>query len=355
MPRQYSAVQAAQFILTNSSDESTGDEEEAGDISDEEDILLEERNSESEESDGSAEVISDTFSTSRFTSKDGKIWSDTRRQDPRGRYSRCNILRETSGPSRRIRDSFDSPAEAFSCFFTSEIMDIILQSTNEEGFRIYADSWHPVDRTELEAYLGLILLAGVYRARSEPVINLWNRESGRPIFNSCMGRNRFQVLTRVLRFDSRTDRQERRQRDKMAPIRVLHDKMAALCRNNYKVGPQVCVDEQLVLFRGRCPFRVYIPSKPGKYGLKVWACCDVNTAYISNFELYTGITGHGREIGQASRVVLQMTDHLSGKKSILHINVYNSNLRNIFFLLQVLEEGSQWTTSSRPSIWQSQC
>ena len=167
MPRQYSAVQAAQFILTNSSDESTGDEEEAGDISDEEDILLEERNSESEESDGSAEVISDTFSTSRFTSKDGKIWSDTRRQDPRGRHSRCNILRETSGPSRRIRDSFDSPAKAFSCFFTSEIMDIILQSTNEEGFRIYADSWHPVDRTELEAYLGLILLAGVYRARSE--------------------------------------------------------------------------------------------------------------------------------------------------------------------------------------------
>lgn len=207
MPKHYSAVQAAQFILTNSSDESTGDEEEAGDISDEvEDILLEERNSESEESDGSAEVTSDTFSTSRFTSKDGKIWSGTRRQDPRGRYSRSNILRETSGPSRRIRDSFDSPAEAFSCFFTSEIMDIILQSTNEEGIRIYADSWHPVDRTELEAYLGLILLAGVYKARSEPVINLWNRESGRPIFNSCMGRNRFQVLTRVLRFDSCTDR-----------------------------------------------------------------------------------------------------------------------------------------------------
>ena len=29
---------------------------------------------------------------------------------------------------------------------------------------------------------------------------------------------------------------------------------------------------QLVAFRGRCPFRQYIPSKPAKYGLKFWAC-----------------------------------------------------------------------------------
>ena len=72
------------------------------------------------------------------------------------------------------------------------------------------------------------------------------------------------------------------------------------------------MDEQLVVFRSHCPFRVYIPSKPGKYGLKVWACCDSDTAYITNFELYTGMIGRGHEVGQASRVVLQMTEHLSG-------------------------------------------
>ena len=98
----------------------------------------------------------------------------------------------------------------------------------------------------------------------------------------------------------------------MATIRVLHDKLAALCRNNYKVGRQVCMDEQLVVFRGHCPFRVYIPSKPDKYGMKVWACCDVDSAYITNFVLYTGITGRGCEVGQGSRVVLQMTEHRSG-------------------------------------------
>ena len=252
----------------------------------------------------------------KLTSKDGKVWSDTPKLDPRGRPPLHNNLREAAGPSRRIKEQADTPAGAFSCFFTNEILDIIVQCTNEEGNRVFPGTWNPIDRVELQAYLGLLLLAGVYRARSEPVIHLWNHESGRPVFASCMGRNRFQVLTRVLRFDSRADREDRRQRDKMAPIRVLHDKLAALCRNNYKVGSQVCVDEQLVVFRGRCPFRVYIPSKPGKYGLKVWACCDADTAYITNFELYTGITGRGREVGQASRVVLQMTEHISGKKNI---------------------------------------
>ena len=38
------------------------------------------------------------------------------------------------------------------------------------------------------------------------------------------------------------------------------------------------VDKQLVCFRGRCPFRQHIPSKPGKYGIKVWAICEANTS-----------------------------------------------------------------------------
>ena len=48
------------------------------------------------------------------------------------------------------------------------------------------------------------------------------------------------------------------------------------------------VDEQLVCFRGRCPFRQYIPSKPGKYGIKIWAICEANTSYAWKMQVYTG-------------------------------------------------------------------
>lgn len=104
----------------------------------------------------------------------------------------------------------DTPARAFSFFFTNDIMDIIIRCTNEEGNRVFSDTWCSMDRIELQVYLRLILLAGVYWARSEPVINLWNRKSGRPVFNNYKSRNCFQILTRVLRFDSCTDREWRR-------------------------------------------------------------------------------------------------------------------------------------------------
>src|SRR4029434_991827 len=39
-------------------------------------------------------------------------------------------------------------------------------------------------------------------------------------------------------------------------------------------------------FRGRCPFRHYIPSKLAKYGIKIWAACDATSSYAWNLEVY---------------------------------------------------------------------
>ncbi|KAL7402948.1 hypothetical protein ABVT39_022285 [Epinephelus coioides] len=58
----------------------------------------------------------------------------------------------------------------------------------------------------------------------------------------------------------------------------------------YNPGPEVTVDERLVPFRGRCPFKVYIPSKPGKYGIKIWAACDARSSYAWNMQAYMGKT-----------------------------------------------------------------
>jgi hypothetical protein len=34
------------------------------------------------------------------------------------------------------------------------------------------------------------------------------------------------------------------------------------------------VDEQIVAFRGKCPMRQYMKSKPAKYGINFWARLD---------------------------------------------------------------------------------
>jgi hypothetical protein len=40
----------------------------------------------------------------------------------------------------------------------------------------------------------------------------------------------------------------------------------------------MCVDEQLVAYRGKCSFRQYIPSKAAKYGIKIWWYRDSATS-----------------------------------------------------------------------------
>jgi len=63
---------------------------------------------------------------------------------------------------------------------------------------------------------------------------------------------------------------------------------AEKCQALYTLLPFVCIDETLVGFRDRCPFRVYIPSKPDRYGLKIWSMCDVSVNYLYNLQVYLG-------------------------------------------------------------------
>ena len=44
----------------------------------------------------------------------------------------------------------------------------------------------------------------------------------------------------------------------------------------------------LVAFRGRCPFRQYIPNKPAKYGIKIQAMADARTYFTCTTEVYAG-------------------------------------------------------------------
>ena len=80
-------------------------------------------------------------------------------------------------------------------------------------------------------------------------------------------------------------------------------------------GENVTVDEQLVGFQGRCPFRQYMPSKPAKYGIKFWMLCDSSTTYVWNIQVYTGKEiGAVPERNQGLRVVLDLcTRDLKGR------------------------------------------
>ncbi|XP_066988283.1 piggyBac transposable element-derived protein 4-like [Macrobrachium rosenbergii] len=103
---------------------------------------------------------------------------------------------------------------------------------------------------------------------------------GSHVYRAVMTERRFSFLLRVIHFDDSTSRLEHHKRDKMAPIRKIWNMFVKRCQENYKPGPHITVDEQLIPFRGQCPFKMY--------GLKVVMACDADTHYMINAIPYMG-------------------------------------------------------------------
>nr|XP_022906001.1 uncharacterized protein LOC111417842 [Onthophagus taurus] len=103
-----------------------------------------------------------------------------------------------------------------------------------------------------------------------------------------MSRERFKFLLDCLRFDDKDTRDERKKSDALAAIRDIWDEFINQCRNLYRPSSYVTIDEQLLGFRGRCPFRMYIPNKPSKYGIKIVFICDVSSKYMFDAMPYLG-------------------------------------------------------------------
>ena len=80
----------------------------------------------------------------------------------------------------------------------------------------------------------------------------------------------------------------RKAEDRVAPIREIFTLFVNSCQKNYSLGEFTTIDEMLVGFRGRCRFRQYIPSKPNKYGIKIYALVDAKMYFLHHLEIYAG-------------------------------------------------------------------
>ncbi|KAG5861343.1 hypothetical protein JTB14_020060 [Gonioctena quinquepunctata] len=146
----------------------------------------------------------------------------------------------------------------------------------------------------------------------------------RPILSATMSRDRFVALTQCIRFDDMATRAERRAVDKLAPIRCIFDMFVGNFERMMYPGSHMTVDEQLLGFRGRAPSRVYMKSKPGKYGIKLWALCDAANAYTHNLQVYLGKQNNTVEKNRGERVIIDRVEHLSDEYGITTDNFFTS-------------------------------
>ena len=108
-------------------------------------------------------------------------------------------------------------------------------------------------------------------------------------------RVRFFQIVRAIHFVDKTTRNQRRSADKLAPIGNVFEKYNQHVSNGTYTKWHTTFDEQLVVFSGKCTYRVFIKSKPGKYWIKLWVAADAKNFYARNIQVYTGKSGGLRE------------------------------------------------------------
>lgn len=251
--------------------------------------------------------------TDKYIGKDGTIWNARAYKPTRTPIE--NIFTSTSRLTE-FSKHVKTPRESWDLFFS--FMDSILEYTNIYIIKMqqkYRDLKHArlADIDELNALFGLLYLAGLHKSSHVNVRDIWATDgTGLEIFPATMSYNRFQFLLRCIRFDNIENREERRNIDKLAPIREIFDIFNNNCMKFYNCGSLITVDEKLESFRGRCSFRQYIPSKPAKYGIKIFAAVDSETYYTSKLEVYCGQQPLGpfNFSNKPEEVVKRITNHL---------------------------------------------
>lgn len=183
--------------------------------------------------------------------------------------------------------------------FPNEILEHIVTCTNVKiaelrpNYSRFRDA-HDTNLVEIRAVIGLLYMAGIHQQSHTRIEDLWSENgTGIEFFRVVMNIKRFRFLLRALRFDDITTREERKEVDKLAPIREVFESFNENCTNNYIPSNFITVDEMLWAFRGNCPFRQFIPSKPAKYGIKAHAAVDSKTFYTLKMEVYVGTQPRG--------------------------------------------------------------
>ena len=191
-----------------------------------------------------------------------------------------------------------TPLDFFKLYFTDAVVNLLVDETNRFAQQYIAanvipphsavNDWQPTDQNEMFSFLGLCVLMGIVY---KPRLNMyWSSDLiyKTNIFGETMARDRFLLILRFLHFANNenidpTDPN----RDRLAKIRPIIDLIRERCAAVYSPPRDVCVDESLVLFKGRLAFKQFIRTKRARFGIKIYQLCTT-TGILLDFLVYHG-------------------------------------------------------------------
>ena len=106
-----------------------------------------------------------------------------------------------------------------------------------------------------------------------------------PVFSRLMRRDRFEQIRKMTHF---TDPLQEDPNDCLRKLSSFLDLLSESFASLYIPEQNIAVNEYLSVWKGRLKFRVYIPSKTERYGIKIYMLCESSTGYLVSFIIYCG-------------------------------------------------------------------
>ncbi|XP_012273615.1 piggyBac transposable element-derived protein 4 [Orussus abietinus] len=287
--------------------------------------------SSSEENDESIESDSET---DQYDSDD--IYSEDNKNNKENQYTNVK-WKSTSGNRKpfdfianngqqeivpgRFRSKCSSYVEKY---LDDHLISIIVKETN-----LYADQflqshpnlkprsrmrkWYSTTNNEVRCFIAILILQGIVKKPALDMYFLKREIICSPFFGKIFSADRFLLLCKFLYFENNAPHNDMPSK-KLCKIKTVLEYVINKCKSLYTPKMDICIDESLLMWKGRLSWRQYIPSKRSRFGIQFFVLCESESGYIWNFFIYTGketyCDSQYSEFNISARIVLQLCDEL---------------------------------------------
>jgi len=200
-----------------------------------------------------------------------------------------------------------TPLQLFQHFIPQRLMEEFAHHTNAAA----PLDWRHTTAQELYAFLGVHLFMGIDRLPS--IEMYWSSGHQHSTITSIFSRDRFKQLRRYFRIVPAPV--DAAPRNPIPHVRALAEKLNRSFAAHFTPTQHLALDEAMVAYKGRSPIKQYIPSKPHKWGYKIY--CLASEDYLLHFEIYEGKEDDPSESGATFDTVIRMTQRYQNQQLIL--------------------------------------
>ena len=174
------------------------------------------------------------------------------------------------------------PIDYFRDIISDEVIARIVEESNTYAAQVDIDKPLNLTSDELEQFIGILLLSVVKMPATR---DYWERFLQYYRIASIMSIRRFERIKRFLHCND-NEKMDKDFPDKLFKICPLID---ALKERFHLIAPTelLCIDEQMVAFKGRSMLKQYNPQKPKKWGYKFYVLTNLD-GLIYDFVVHTG-------------------------------------------------------------------